>query len=161
MKNSIESYVSECRLNGCRVADLTGVRLNTTLPHRPLEVGCTLIISGDAQVLEQNFSAPDEPDRYQPFLPVQVKFPDGMLVCDKLFLASLTRCIQGVEDGRRFYDYARGTANQLIRSCEGWRDVLDHIRGRQLKVTDIRTHNVRDAFSGFTRAKSVVDLDLC
>lgn len=161
MKNSIESYVSECKADGCRVANLLVQPFRPALPHRPLEVGCTLIIPGDAQVLEQNFPAPDEPDRYQPFLPVQVKFPDGMLVCDKLFLASLTRCVQGVEDGRRFYDYARGTANQLIRSCEGWRDVLDHIRCRQLKVTDIRTHNVRDTFSGFTRAKSVVDLDLC
>ena len=161
MKNSIESYVSECQMNGARVANLESVRLNNTLPHRPLEVGCTIILSKDAQVLEQNFAAPDEPDRYQPFLPVQVKFPDGMIVYDKLFLASLTRCVQGVEDGRRFYDYARGTANQLIRDCESWRAVLDLIRGHRLKVTDIRTHNVHDNFRGFTLAKSVVDLDFC
>lgn len=161
MKNSIESYVSECKADGCRVANLLVQPFRAALPHRPLEVGCTIIIPDDAQVLEQNFSAPDEPARYQPFLPVQVKFPDGMLVCDKLFLASLTRCLQGVEDGCRFYDYARGTANQLIRNCKGWRDVLDHIRGLQLKVSDIRTHNVYDNFRGFTHAKSVVDLDLC
>lgn len=156
MKNSFDSFVKACFEEGATVANLRSIR-KAALPHRQWEVGCAIYIPADFNVLLQRFGG----ERTAAFIPVQVEFPDGMVVNDKLFLAQFTKCVQGSDaEGVRFYDYARGTANQLAHDCADWAEFLNSITGKTLRIAAVRTHNVRDNFSGWTTPKSVYDIDL-
>jgi hypothetical protein len=160
MRNSIASFVNDCLNEGCRVANLADAAFNVTLPFRPWEVGCTIHIPQTISPMEINFGDDGMP-RHAMFIPVQVEYPDGMVVADKLFLATLNKCLQGVDEtDKRFYDYANGTANQLLRNCNSWQEFFSAVSGKSLRVAAVRTHNVRDHFSNFTLPKSVYDLDL-
>lgn len=160
MKNSINSFVNGCLAEGCQVVNLADVHFNVALPFRPWEVGCTIHIPQTISPMQINLGS-DEMSRYAVFIPVQIEYPDGMVVTDKLFLGTLNKCLQGFDEAnKRFYDYANGTANQLLRNCNSWQEFFSAVSGRSLRVAAVRTHNVRDHFNNFTLTKSVYDLDL-
>lgn len=86
MKNSINSFVN-----------LADVHFNVTLPFRLWEVGCTIHIPQTISPMQMNFGDTKMP-RYAVFIPVQIEYPDGMVVNDKLFLATLNKCLQGFDE---------------------------------------------------------------
>lgn len=120
------------------------------LPHRIWVQGCKLEMQS-TQVFSTNFQG-------QPvlFVLVTVTFPDGVTLTDRLFLSTLVRAI----NAPGIYDYAKGTANELVRSFVNWSDALKALMGKTMVVNDVRAHTLQVNSLGEVRTSNIYDLDI-
>lgn len=157
---NFETFVKGCCAMGSKVVNPQVIPFQGGLPHRSLEIGCKILIPEDPTVLEEDINWNGNMIACY-FIPVQITFPDEMVIWDKLHLNTLTRVLKGFDHtGNHFYDYARGTVNDLVRTCSNWAEALTRIKGSHLRVKDIRTYEVQNPNTGVV-PRSVYDLDFC
>ena len=89
------------------------------------------------------------------FVFVTVTFPDGVILTDRLFLSTLVRAI----NAPGIYDYAKGTANNVVRTFVNWSDALKHLMGQTMVVNDVRAHTLQTPL-GEVRTSNIYDLDI-
>lgn len=120
------------------------------LPHRIWAHGCKLEMQS-TRVFSIDFQG-----RPALFVLVTVTFPDGVTLTDRLFLSTLVRAI----NAPGIYDYAKGTANELVRSFVNWSDALKALMGKTMVVSDVRAHTLRANSLGDVRTSNIFDLDI-
>lgn len=120
------------------------------LPHRIWALGCKLEMQS-TQVFSIDFQG-------QPalFVLVTVTFPDGVTLTDRLFLSTLVRAISAPG----IYDYAKGTANEYVRTFVNWSDAIKALMGKTMIITDVRAHTLQVNSLGEVRTTTIYDLGL-
>lgn len=120
-----------------------------SLPHRTWVQGCKL------QMQSTDVYSTDFQGRPALFVFVTVTFPDGVILTDRLFLSTLVRAI----NAPGIYDYAKGTANNVVRTFVNWSDALKHLMGQTMVVNDVRAHTLQTPL-GEVRTSNIYDLDI-
>jgi hypothetical protein len=119
------------------------------LPHRSWVRGCKLELV-DAQAYATDFQGGKVL-----YVLVVVTFPDGVAITDRLFLSTLVRAI----NAPGIYDYAKGTANKLVRSFVNWSDALKALVDKTMVVSEVRVHTLHTPM-GEARTTNIYDLDI-
>lgn len=126
MKNFINSLRNDQSVTF--VADFGGLPVPTV--HRPWEPGCYITVPSNYQPC----FAPGPYGGDVPFVPVEVVYPDGDHLCDKLFLGTLTKMVRTSVGN---YIRTRGTVVDAIHEFSNWDDVFKYaLAGRTFVITE-------------------------